>query len=411
MSLLNQYIITLFIITAIVICFIFYQKIYIKRKLKKTTGKLKAQFQEIENTKQYLDGLRIVILKEKESIEVEKKRGEEKNRKTWQMSEAIYKEKEIVTSENEKLLKEKEKLENDKKKFEEKNKKLWNQSIAIFKEKDRIEILKKEIEEKHHNVTESIQYAKRIQETILPSSDLTKHLFPESFVLYKPKDIVSGDFYWIETCIVQNPDTGKEKEIVLFSVIDCTGHGVPGAFMSIFGFNLLNQAIDEHNLRKPSEILDFLSHGVMKKLRMHSDETIVKDGMDLMLCAFHRDEMKLEFAGVHNPLYLIRGEELIQYKAGKHAIGEPFGNEFAGYTNNLIDLQKGDIVYVFSDGFCDQFGGPEGRKFLSKNFRETLLELRSLTLENQKAKLDLVLNDWMGKTEQCDDITVMGIKF
>jgi len=351
-----------------------------------------------------------LLQKEKENLESEKKKSEEKNRKTWAMSEAIYKEKALVASENEKLLREKEKLETEKKKFEEKNRKLWNQSIAIFKEKDRIEVLKKEIEEKHHNVTESIRYAKRIQETILPSSELTKHLFPESFVLYKPKDIVSGDFYWIETAKVQNPESGEEKEIILFSVIDCTGHGVPGAFMSIFGFNLLNQAMDEHNLTKPSEILDFLSNGVMKKLRLHSEEIIVKDGMDLMLCAFHPDRMKLEFAGVHNPLYLIRGEELIQYKADNHAIGEPFNNEFTGYTNYEIPLQKGDIVYVLSDGYCDQFGGPQKRKFMSKNLRDTLISLKGLSMEDQKTKLTQILQDWMGEIEQYDDITIMGIK-
>ncbi|MBI4647753.1 MAG: SpoIIE family protein phosphatase [Bacteroidia bacterium] len=417
MNLLNNDIIFLIIIAVTVLFFIFYQKTFIKRRFKKAAVKMAAEYQVIENTKKELETVRNALSKEKENLNVEKKKGEEKNRKTWQMSEAIYKEKAIIASENEKLLKEKEKLlkekenlENEKKKFEVKNKKLWSQSIAIFKEKDKIEALKKDIEEKHHNVTESIRYAKRIQEAILPPSELMKNLLPDSFVLYKPKDIVSGDFYWIETSRVKKPESGKEKEIVLFSVVDCTGHGVPGAFMSIFGYNLLNQAIDEHNLTKPSEILDFLSHGVMKKLRLHSEEIIVTDGMDLMLCAYHRDEMKLEYAGVHNPLYLVRGEELIPFKADQHAIGDPYEDEFTGYSNYEIDLQKGDIIYIFSDGYCDQFGGPQRRKFMSKNLRDTLLGLKGLTMESQKAKLDLILNDWKGEIEQVDDITIMGIK-
>ncbi|HBX49799.1 MAG TPA: hypothetical protein DEH02_01890 [Bacteroidales bacterium] len=342
---------------------------------------------------------------EKKKMEEEKKKFEEKNKKMWTMNEAVYKEKKKVDEENEKLLKEKEKLEAEKKKFQEKNKKLWDQSLAIHKEKERIDVMRKEIEEKHHNVTESIRYARRIQRAILPPDEIRKQWLPESFVLYRPKDIVSGDFYWIEKVEADDDD-----EIILFSAVDCTGHGVPGAFMSIFGFNLLNQALDEHNLKKPAEILDFLSNGVMKKLRMHNEETVVKDGMDLMLCAFHKNKMKLEYAGVHNPLYIVRGEELIQLKADKHAIGDPYEDDFTGYNNYEFTLEKGDQIYVFSDGFCDQFGGPQRRKFMSKNFRETILSMRNLSMAEQRAKLKQVLEDWRGDIEQYDDITVMGVR-
>jgi len=363
---------------------------------------------DVENGKFELEELQEILTKDRTDFETEKKKNEEKNRKVWQMSEAIYIEKERVEADNEALQKEKLKLESEKKKFEEKNKKLWSQSIAIFKEKDRIELLKKDIEEKHHNVTESIRYAKRIQEAILPSAELTRHLLPQSFILYKPKDIVSGDFYWIESA--NNNDSDNPEETVLFSVVDCTGHGVPGAFMSIFGFNMLNQALDEHNLTRPSEIIDFLNNGVSRKLRMHNDDSSVKDGMDLVLCAFHKNRMKLEYAGVHNPLYLVRGDELIQFKADKHSIGDPFNEEFPAYNNYEIELQKDDMVYIFSDGLNDQFGGPEKRKFMSKRLRETLLEIRHLSMEHQKTELASILDSWMEGTEQNDDITLMGVK-
>lgn len=410
MNLLNNDLLFVIIIIVLILLLVLAQRNVFNKRPGKTTGKPDDEFQAVAAAKIALETEKNDLKAEKEIIEAEKKKSEEKNRKTWQMSEAIYKEKAIVASENEILLKEKEKLESEKKKFEEKNKKLWNQSIAIFKEKDKIEVLKKDIEEKHHNVTESIRYAKRIQEAILPASELLRGLFSEYFVFYRPKDIVSGDFYWVESLAAENPETGKEDEIVLFAVVDCTGHGVPGAFMSIFGFNLLNQALDEHKLTRPSEILDFLSMGVLKKLRLHSDDATVQDSMDLIMCAFHRHSMKLEFAGVHCPLYHVRGDELVQYNTDKQSIGDTFEEGFTGYTNYEIDLLKGDIIYIFSDGFCDQFGGPQRRKYLSKNFKETIFGLRILPMDSQKERLSSILEEWKGDLEQIDDITVMGIK-
>lgn len=433
--------ITIIIITVSVIAVQFFRYNNSLKRLSATMAKIENEKKNaLENNKVHQADLSN-ISDEKRKFEEEKKKFEEKNRKLWQMNEAVYKEKKKVDEENEKLLQAKEKLENEKKKFEEKNKKLWNQSIAIHKEKERIDILRKEIEEKHHNVTESIRYAQRIQRAILPPAEVMKQLLPDSFVLYRPKDIVSGDFYWVESTAnheastehtfayieparseqgrtvemeqsrtIRSGENPSGENIVLFSVIDCTGHGVPGAFMSIFGHSLFNQATDEHRLVRPSDIMNFINSGVMKQLRVQTEGDVVKDGMDLVVCALHKEKMLLEFSGVHNPLYLVRGDELIQYKTDKQAIGEPYEDGFTGYTNITVPLEKGDIIYIFSDGFCDQFGGQQKRKFMSKNFRETLLGMRTLTMENQRAKLELILDDWRGSIEQYDDITVMGVK-
>ncbi|MBI4645287.1 MAG: SpoIIE family protein phosphatase [Bacteroidia bacterium] len=398
------------IIFAIIAFFVAYYFIFIKRRFRRESLKISAEVQDIENERKELEKKIAEILSEKENINDEKLKIKDKNKKIWQMSEHIYKAKVKSDELNQQLVKEKEKLENDKKKFEEKNKKLWNQSIAIHKEKERIDILKQEIEEKHHNVTESIRYAKRIQEAILPASDYIKTLLPSSFILYRPKDIVSGDFYWVEQVQSFNNITSEADDIVFFSVIDCTGHGVPGAFMSIFGYSLLNQAFDESKLRKPSDILNFLSTGVLKKLREHSEDIVVKDGMDLVLCALHKQKMLLEFAGVNNPLYLIRGDELLIHKTVKYAIGEPFEERFKGYSNFEVQLCQCDQIYIFSDGYFDQFGGPQKKKFMSRQFRETLLRIKDTSMDAQKIKLEQILDEWRGPIEQYDDITVMCVK-
>ncbi|MBU1718828.1 MAG: tetratricopeptide repeat protein [Bacteroidetes bacterium] len=267
-------------------------------------------------------------------------------------------------------------------------------------QKTEIELQRDEINIKNKHITDSIRYAQRIQQAILPPEGIIRKYCPESFTLYKPKDIVSGDFYWVDA--VDN--------LLLFSAVDCTGHGVPGAFMSIVGSNILNQAVHENHLIKPNEILNYLSIKVQETLRKYDDENSVKDGMDLALCSLDVENMMLEFAGVHNPMYIIRGDEVLQFKPDKHPIGEPFTQEFTSYMNNEIPLEKGDIIYVFSDGFVDQFGGPSRKKFLTKRFREVLLEIKDLPMDVQRDMLDEVFENWRGDIEQYDDVCVFGIK-
>ena len=257
---------------------------------------------------------------------------------------------------------------------------------------------KAEIEELYTDVTASIRYAKRLQDSILPPEKQIKKYFPSSFVLFKPKDIVSGDFYWI----------GKQKNEFMFAAVDCTGHGVPGAFMSLVGANGLNSAFKEHKLSKPVLILDDLNRYANEALNKSADDSI-RDGMDITLCSINSKEMKLRFAGANNPVYLIRDGELEIYKTNKFAIGS-FNHEEHNYENFEIDLIKGDKVYAFSDGYPDQFGGERGKKFMYKKFKELLVETVNESMENQKRKLEERLAEWMGNYEQVDDIVIFGVE-
>jgi serine phosphatase RsbU (regulator of sigma subunit) len=268
-----------------------------------------------------------------------------------------------------------------------------------------LELKNAEIEKKNKDITDSIKYAQRIQRAILPSSDFVKKYLPEYFFVYVPKDIVSGDFYWVEH---------KENK-TLFSAVDCTGHGVPGAFMSIVGRNLLNQAVNEYNITKPSEILNYLNNGVIETFK-HSQgqndrNNDVKDGMDLALCCLSDDFSKLEYAGAYNPLYLIRNNEVIHYKADVYPIGTPFSEKLKTFTNYEINLNKGDTIYIFSDGYVDQFGGGLNRKkFSSKRFRETLIEIQPFSMAEQKKKLIKIFEEWKGPISQLDDVLIIGIR-
>lgn len=261
---------------------------------------------------------------------------------------------------------------------------------------------KEEIEVKNKHIMDSIHYAKRIQNAILPPDSYVKQLLPKSFVLYRPKDIVSGDFYWMT----------KKSNLAIFAAVDCTGHGVPGAFMSIVGHNQLNYAVDVKKARNANEILDYLNEGVVETLREKGKvgRSSVKDGMDLALCVIDYKNMKLQFSGANNPLCLVRNNEMIQIKGNRQAIGGGFYEELPKFTNHEMDLQKGDILYTFSDGYPDQFGGHDGRKFMVKKFRELLLAIHKEPIEDQEKILNDRLEEWRGKEEQVDDILVIGVK-
>lgn len=259
---------------------------------------------------------------------------------------------------------------------------------------------KEEIEEQKRHITDSIQYAKRIQTAILPPDRYVNNLLKNNFILYLPKDIVSGDFYWLD----------KKEDLIMIAAVDCTGHGVPGAFMSIVGFNQLNYAVNVKKARKASDILDELNFGVTKTLREDQGPTSIRDGMDLALCTIDLKKKKLQYAGALNPLILIRDGELIQYKGDKMPIGTSIQGELLKFTNHLIDLKDGDCLYMFSDGYADQFGGPDNKKFLSKRFRNLLFEIHNKPLDEQHQILVKTLEDWKGDEEQVDDIIVMGIR-
>jgi serine phosphatase RsbU (regulator of sigma subunit) len=295
------------------------------------------------------------------------------------------------------LLKMRDSLSENEKVLEQK---VIERTEQVVKQKEEIELKTKELEILFKQVTDSIHYAKRIQEAILPPSNLVKQILPESFVLYKPKDIVSGDFYWID----------KKNEWNYFAAVDCTGHGVPGAFMSIVGYNLLKDILKNTDSIEPSIIMDKMNDGVAHTL--HTNTTSgkkTKDGMDMTLCALNYETLELQFSGAFNPLYIIRGEELIQYKADKFPVGMFIG-EKQKFTNHYIQLQKGDTIYIFSDGYADQFGGPKGKKFMAGNFRQLLSDVSKMPIEKQKTLLNQTIEEWRGNLEQVDDILIIGVK-
>jgi serine phosphatase RsbU (regulator of sigma subunit)/HAMP domain-containing protein len=278
--------------------------------------------------------------------------------------------------------------------------KVIERTEEVVRQKEEIETKNQELEVLYKHVTDSIKYAKRIQEAILPPDSLVKRVLPNSFVLYKPKDIVSGDFYWID----------EKDDKTMFAAVDCTGHGVPGAFMSIVGYNILKHSVNNNNFTTPSLILDALNEGVSETLHHGHEESNAKDGMDLSFCTIDYKNMELQYAGAFNPLYIIRDGELMQTKADKFPIGLFLGEQKKKFTNHTFKLKQGDVIYIFSDGYADQFGGPNGKKFMANHFRDLLLDVHKHPIEKQKDLLNKTIEEWRGPLDQVDDILVIGVK-
>lgn len=262
-----------------------------------------------------------------------------------------------------------------------------------------LNIQKKEIEEKNTNITSSIQYAKRIQRALLTSNDYLKKVVPEHFVFYQPKDIVSGDFYWAYL--------SNDNKAIL-GVVDCTGHGVPGAFMSMIGMGLLNEIVMEHKLHHPNEILDSLRNGVITSLKQRSGED-TNDGMDISLTVWDKENNTLEFSGANNPIYILRDGKLIEIKGDKQPIGYFLGRQ-KPFSKKVEQLQKNDMVYLFTDGFADQFGGKQNKKYKYLHFKKLLASIAPLPIELQKEKIENEFIEWKGDFEQLDDICVLGFR-
>ncbi|MBN2273046.1 MAG: SpoIIE family protein phosphatase [Bacteroidales bacterium] len=252
-----------------------------------------------------------------------------------------------------------------------------------------------ELAMKNKDILDSITYAKRIQFSILPP-DIP---FDNTFILFKPKDIVSGDFYWLTKA------GGKE----FLAAVDCTGHGVPGAFMSFIGYTSLNKIVIEQGVYQPAEILNRLNEEVAHTLHQKGED-IVNDGMDIALVAYDENTHELQYAGAFNPLVMVRREELLETKADRFAIGRSTGKE-QEFTNHTLNIEKGDVIYLFSDGYGDQFGGPEGKKFKTSKLKELFVSLNGKSMDEQRTHLEKTLENWRGGGEQIDDILVMGRKF
>jgi serine phosphatase RsbU (regulator of sigma subunit) len=248
--------------------------------------------------------------------------------------------------------------------------------------------------------TTSINYASRIQAALLPQKETLEKTFSDHFILFLPKDVVSGDFYW----------ASELNNKIVFCAADCTGHGVPGAFMSMLGMTFLDEIVHKQKILKPNEILDKLRQNVIGALKQTGRSGEQKEGIDIALCIFDQDKGNLEFAGAHLPLYLVRKGKLMEYESDKIPISyvEELSQPF---QSTQIKIQKGDILYLFSDGYADQFGGPLGKKFKYVALKKYLIEIHTHPMEKQKKLLEENFYSWKGNREQIDDVIIMGVKF
>jgi ligand-binding sensor domain-containing protein/serine phosphatase RsbU (regulator of sigma subunit) len=259
---------------------------------------------------------------------------------------------------------------------------------------------KEELSIKNKSITDSIIYAKRIQEALMPTMNQFKSILPNSFILYKPKDIVSGDFYWIN----------EKKDKIFVAIVDCTGHGVPGAFMSIIGFELLRNITDDQGIVEPDQILHHLNNGVATTFGKSTEKVRIKDGMDIALCVIDKKKAEIEFSGAFRPLYLIRNNKIEEIRGDRFSVGLLDEGESDEITKTKIKLQKEDVFYLFSDGYADQFGGSEGKKYKYRRFRHLLLTIHKLPLDQQLTYFDRSFEDWKGELEQVDDVLILGFK-
>ncbi len=285
----------------------------------------------------------------------------------------------------------------------EKNTELEAQKEEIKAQRDLAEEQRDEIIHQKKDIEDSILYAKRIQNAILPPKKLISKSMPENFILFKPRDIVSGDFYW----------AAEKNNITYYAAADCTGHGVPGAFMSMLGISFLNDIIRTSQKElKASDILNKLKEKVIEALHQTGEAQEAKDGMDISLCKVNSKKETVEYAGAFNPLYIVRNSEILIYEADRMPIGiYDFDGAGDKFTNHEIKLHKGDALYTFSDGYADQFGGPRDKKFMIGRFKKMLLEIQDLSMEKQRDYLEKKIENWMENYEQVDDILVIGTKF
>jgi len=267
---------------------------------------------------------------------------------------------------------------------------VMERTLEIHEQKELIEI-------KNREILDSIHYAKRLQEAILPNRNLLTNLFAESFLLYYPKDIVAGDFYWL--------GTGSRA---IIAVADCTGHGVSGALMSMLGMSLLNQLVNGKGISEPSILLDNLHLAVVGALNQTENDS--NEGMDIAICCFDEHTNTFYYSGANRPLWLIRKGELMIWQPDKMPIGGVQIQSRPAFTSHAIELQKGDRIYLFTDGFADQFGGEFGKKLMTKNLKEKLISTSGVSMTKQGEELQDFFNAWKGNQEQVDDVLIMGLE-
>lgn len=275
---------------------------------------------------------------------------------------------------------------------------LYNRNLLKQKINSKLQIANEIIQEKNKDIIASIEYASKIQEALLPTKD-NQNLFEDSFYLLQPKDIVSGDFFWYAEV--------EGKKVI--AAVDCTGHGVPGAFMSMIGNTFLHEIVNEKKIIAPNHILNILRRRVVRAMNQKGEGTNRKDGMDMAICTIDERNGTLQFAGANNPLYMVLGNEMVELKGDKQPVGY-FGEKEVPFKSHQVKIQKGDCVYIFSDGYADQFGGPKGKKFKYKQLRDLLFANYALPMQEQKKILIESFENWKGNLEQVDDVCMVGIR-
>lgn len=282
-------------------------------------------------------------------------------------------------------------------------KQLEQSNMRLQEQKQEIETQHRVLENRNREITDSIHYARNIQAASIPSEERFNGCFRESFVLYKPKDIVSGDFYWVY----------KRDEVVYYVTADCTGHGVPGGFMTMLGLSFLEEIIAGQNVQDPATVLNMLREKIINALNQSGELGESKDGMDITICRIDRETMELTYASANNDLYIVSVDadgvrRMQEYKANRQPCGFYHTNQ--PFTAHTILLQPGDVIYTFTDGFADQFGGPKGKKFRYRQLEEALWRMSESPMDYQKTELNSLLENWKGNLEQVDDVLVIGVR-
>ncbi|MBQ5454015.1 MAG: SpoIIE family protein phosphatase [Bacteroidales bacterium] len=371
-------------LTAVLAVLVVIMQVTTSRRIARASEKIKDRYKsEIKNFESDIDRLNYLLQEKKET-----------QTPTAQSQRDIKK-----LPDN--FILEQKKLEQDKEEIVLKNKKLWEMSLLIQKEKNHIQLLKNDIENKHRNITDSITYAKRIQDAVLPQTDVLKGL-SGYFLFWLPKETVSGDFYWMK----------RQGDLLAFTVADCTGHGVPGAFMSMLGVTFLNEVCADLNEETmPSEILETMRELIITTLKQDNSSPLEpKDGMDMSFCILNLKTKHLKFSGANNPMYLVRGGELTEYKAVKNPIG--LYPRMKPFENQEIQVEEGDFIYMFSDGFADQFNGETGKKVSYGRLKSLLTDINNETQDpaKQQEKLLEFITSWRGSFAQMDDILIGGYR-
>jgi len=283
------------------------------------------------------------------------------------------------------------------------NEELQDLMEDILSQKEEIETQRDHVFNQNKEITDSISYAERIQAAMLPPESYITELLNENFILFKPRDIVSGDFYWVK----------QVNQYVVLVAADCTGHGVPGAFMSMLGISYLTEIVQRREVTQANQVLNEVRKQIKYALRQHGDPEEAKDGIDLALCVLDIKNYRMQYSGAFNPLYLIKDNngipELKEFKADRMPLGYYKGKDVS-FTNHDIELEPGDSFYLFSDGFIDQKGGKDNKRYMSKRFKSLLLEIQDQSMRDQKEILDKALSEWMGNNSQIDDILVIGVR-